>query len=360
MFNPTLATQLHINGSSYSFSEHPAVRELVWGQEGRRGVVYRIEDNRDGEAFALKVFRPAHRRLELIDAAAALTGYSKLPGMRVAEQIVLTRADFDVLIDKYEDLEYAMVMPWIEGATWFDHLNEKRSLTLKESRLLAIHLARILSRLESKGLAHCDLSSANVIIASSLTELDLVDVEDFFGPEMPEPHSLPAGSQGYQHETSSNGGQWNALGDRFAGALLISEMLGWAHPAVRTRCYSESYFDPQEMQQNTTLFRVLRGVLRIHDNRLAKLFEQAWRSSKLEDCPSLKTWYDLLQNLPLDEPVATWQAVESSFYESKPQREWPRIKVPRLLRHPDRLLAAMIVVVTTLYLLGTFINTVLN
>ena len=225
MFNPDLTTQLSINGSTFAFSPHPAVSSLVWGQEGRRAVVYRIKETRrlgDNAPFALKVFRPVHRRPALVDAAATLTTYAHLPGMRVAEQYVLTREAYSELIERHEDLEYAMVMPWIEGATWFDHLHEKRPLSLKESRLLAKHMARVLSGLEERGLAHCDLSSPNVIIAPSLTELDLVDVEDFYGPDMPEPPSLPAGSQGYQHKTSAEG-QWGPLGDRFAGAVLIAE-----------------------------------------------------------------------------------------------------------------------------------------
>lgn len=359
MFNPNLTTQISINGSTYAFSPHPAVNHLVWGQEGRRAIVYRIVEMRrrgDGTPYALKVFRPVHRRPALIDAAAALNTYADLPGMRVAEQTVLTREHYHALIETYEDLEYAMVMPWIEGATWFDHLNERRALTLKESRLLATHMARILSELEGQGLAHCDLSSANVIIAPSLTELDLVDVEDFYGPSMPTPPSLPAGSPGYQHKTSREG-QWGPLGDRFAGAVLIGEMLGWAHPAVRTRRYGESYFSPDEMQHSTTRFRVLRGVLRIHGEPLADLFEQAWRSDTLTDCPPLLAWYDMLQDLPVEDPVATWQAVESSFYETAPRRRW---RWPEFLLRPERLLAALILTTIVVYIVAVFAIALLN
>lgn len=362
MFNPDLTTQLSINGSTFAFSPHPAASKLVWGQEGRRAVVYRIKETRrrgDNSPYALKVFRPVHRRPALVQAAETLTTYADLPGMRVAEQYVLTHEKYPDLIAAHEDLEYAMVMPWIDGATWFDHLNEQRRLSLKESRLLAKHMARVLSSLEEKALAHCDLSSPNVIIAPSLTELDLVDVEDFYGPEMPEPPTLPAGSQGYQHRTSGQG-QWGPLGDRFAGAVLIAEMLGWAHPAVRTRRYAESYFDPAEMQKSTTRFRVLRGVLRIHDGRLATLFEQAWRSPTLEDCPPLKAWYDVLQDIPLDDPVATWQAVESSFYETRPEPRWrlllQSIRLPRL----DRVIAALILTAILAYMVAVFLSAALN
>jgi hypothetical protein len=357
VFNPDLTTQLRINGSTYTFSPHPAVSSLVWGQEGRRAVVYRIVEmrrRREGLPYALKVFRPAHRRPALVDAAAALNIYADLPGMRVGEQTVLTHETYPKLIATHEDLEYAMVMPWIEGATWFDHLNERRALTLKESRLLATHMAHILSKLEVEGLAHCDLSSANVIIAPSLTELDLVDVEDFYGPGMPRPPSLPAGSAGYQHKTSGEG-QWGPLGDRFAGAILIAEMLGWAHPAVRTLRYAESFFAPQEMQQSTTRFRVLRGVLRIHGEPLAELFEQAWRSDTLVDCPPLAAWYDILENLPLEDDVATWQAAESSFYETAPRR---RSRGQSFLLRPDRLLAALVLTAIVVYMVAVFANVV--
>lgn len=351
MFNPTLQTRLQINGTAYTFSPHPVVPALVWGQEGRRGIVFRmVEETRkgQGDAYALKVFRPVHRRHELVEIAAALSLHSELPGMEAAEQMVITRDEYPGVINAYEDLEYAVVMPWIEGATWFDLLNEKRKLTLRESRLLATHMARVLSTLEGNGLAHCDLSSANVIIDPTLTVLHLVDVDDFYGPEMPQPQGLPAGTSGYQHKTSRDAGQWGPYGDRFAGAVMMAEMLGWAHPGVRLRSYGENFFDPTEMQKNNERFRVLRGVLNIHDKRLAQMFEQAWRSQKLSDCPPLAEWYEVLQDLPTEEPVATWQEMESSFYHSKPVRERPQLPAV------ERLLASLIASAMVAYMLYTF------
>src|SRR5574341_799095 len=142
MFNPTLSTRLTIEGVEYRFSPHPAVPTLVWGQEGRHAVVFRLQ--RDGEAYGLKVFRPAFRHPGLITTAESLWTYHELPGMFVCKQAVITREGFPELVGQYEDLDYAMVMPWIDGDTWFDVVEKRRRLTLDQSRAVAENMAWIL------------------------------------------------------------------------------------------------------------------------------------------------------------------------------------------------------------------------
>lgn len=315
MFNPTLSTRLIINDQEFHFSPHPAIPTLVWGQEGRHAVVYRLQNN--GDAYGLKVFRPAFRHHGLIATAEALWTYHELPGMSVCKQTVITHVGFPELVDQYEDLDYAVVMPWIDGDTWFDILQKRQKTTLDQSRALAENMAWVLYALELNQMAHCDLSSGNVILDPFMDQVNLVDVEDLYSPWLVPPPMIPAGSMGYQHRESAQNGQWGPLGDRFAGIVLMAEMLGWAHPDVRSQAWGESYFAPDELQRDNDRYRTLRSVLRIYDPGFAEAFEQAWRSEKIEACPPLKTWYDLLDALPRD-PVAEWAPISQKELQDEP------------------------------------------
>jgi serine/threonine protein kinase len=315
MFNPTLRTRLIIDAQEFRFSPHPAVPTLVWGQEGRHAIVYQVKSD-GGGAYALKVFRPAFRHPGLIDAADTLWTYHELPGMRVCQQRVITRETHPELVAEYEDLDYAMMMPWIEGRTWFDYLQTRQRLTLDESRAVAESMAWVLYALEINNLAHCDLSSGNAIVDPRLDQIHLVDVEDLYSPWVEPPPMIPAGSMGYQHPSVSSTGQWGPLGDRFAGAILMAEMLGWAHPDVRRAAWGESYFAPEEIQQESERYEVLTDALRVYDGAFTDVFEETWWADSLETCPPLKTWYDLLDALPR-EPVARWAPVDEALFEEE-------------------------------------------
>ncbi len=317
MFNPTLKTRLVIDDREFAFSPHPVVPTLVWGQEGRHAIVYRIQAN--GDAYALKVFRPAFRHPGLIESATALSWAHELPGMRVCDQRVITRETHAELVAKHEDLDYAMLMPWIDGQTWFDLLQKHERTTLEQSRALAESMAWVLYALELNQLAHCDLSSGNVIIDPGLDMVHLVDVEDLYSPWLTPPPLIPAGTPGYQHQEVPKAGQWRPTGDRFAGAVLMAEMLGWAHPEVRAQAWGESFFAPEELQQDSERYRLLLDVLRVYDPGFAEVFESAWRSANLEECPPLRTWYDLMDVLPRA-PVASWAPLSVREFEGETPR----------------------------------------
>lgn len=336
MFNPTLKTTLDIDGQTLRFAPHPVVPTLVWGQEGRHAVVYRMVEAESPEqtgasggstgwrspgvrGYALKVFRPVFRHHGLLESAEALSWAHELPGMRVCDQKVITTQSHPVLVAQYEDLNYAMLMPWITGQTWFDFLQKRERTTLDQSRALAESMAWVLYALELNQLAHCDLSSGNVIIDPTVRDVNLVDVEDLYSPWLAPPPMVPAGTPGYQHHEVRESGQWRPEGDRFAGAVLMAEMLGWAHPDVRRAAWGESYFDPGELQQESDRYRTLRDVLRNYDPGFAEVFEAAWHSRELDDCPPLKAWYDLHDELPR-EPVAKWAQLDPGEFEGEVER----------------------------------------
>jgi hypothetical protein len=310
MFNPTLSTRLTINDQVYTFSPHPAVPALVWGQEGRHAIVYQIRNN--GQTFALKVFRPVFRRPELVEAAAALWTYHELPGMRVCRQTVLTPEGYPDLIAQHEDLAYSMMMPWIDGETWFDIVYNRHPLLPDQSRALAEYAAWVLYALELNAMAHCDLSSGNVIISPDLAQVNLVDVEDLYSPWLHRPSMVPAGTPGYRHREVVESGQWGPYGDRFAGAVLLAEILGWAVPDVREEAWGESYFAPDELQQDTERYHRLREALSAYEANFEEAFEEAWKSDSLVGCPPIEEWYNLLDGLPRT-PVAEWAPLMADY-----------------------------------------------
>jgi hypothetical protein len=144
--------------------------------------------------------------------------------------------------------------------------------------------------MEEQGIAHCDLSAPNVMLPllAGGTGVELVDLEGLYAPGMPQPQELSSGSAGYAHPQAA-GGLWSPEADRFAGAVLLAEMLGWCDPQVVQAAWGESYFDPAEMQQQTPRYRTLVTALeRRWGSAVAALFERAWRSDALAGLPHLR------------------------------------------------------------------------
>ncbi|RLC79382.1 MAG: hypothetical protein DRJ03_23590 [Chloroflexi bacterium] len=286
-FRPQVNDQLSINGVTYSIAEHPAAPGVPYGQAGRRAIVYQVAAEEDYRA--LKVFSRRFRTPALVLVAQNLTPYASLPGLQVCRREVLAPERNSLLLQQHPDLAYAMLMPWIEGPTWMEALVQKQVLTPEESLTLARSLAAILAQMEEQGLAHCDLSGPNVMLPPD-GGVALVDVEEIYGPEFEQPEALPSGSSGYGHRTAGEG-LWGPNADRFAGAVLLAEMLGWCDERVREAAWGEQYFAGGEVQQKGGRYHLLIEALREQwGESVTGLFEQSWRSDALKDCPAFEEW----------------------------------------------------------------------
>lgn len=197
------------------------------------------------------------------------------------------------------DLTYAVLMPWIKGPTWMEVLLDKRELTSGQCLSLSRCLLETLVAMEEIGVAHCDLSGPNVLLpvldasfacGQSPAAVALVDVEQMYGPGLETPRALPEGSPGYAHYTSQNG-LWCANADRFAGAVLIAEMLCMCDERAREAMWGETFFDPKEMQQDTERYQLLSSVLsKWWGKDVEETFERAWQSDTLSACPTFGEW----------------------------------------------------------------------
>ncbi len=296
-FQPKAGDTLIIDNVQYHFAEHPAAEGMPYGQEGRAAIVYQLTSEQGSRA--LKTFKPRFRRPSLVALSERISRFANLQGLRTCARTVLTARRYADLLQEYPDLTYAVLMRWIDGPTWAEVVLDKQPLTVEESLLIARTLTEILAGMEEQGVAHCDLSGPNVLIpalakahSSDLDAVELVDVEQLYGPGLERPDLLLAGSQGYAAYSGEHGDLWSAKADRFAGAMLLGEMLGWCDDAVREAAWSETYFDPDEMQHaDSKNYHLLVDSLgKRWGSGVADLFADAWRSATLDDCPTFGEW----------------------------------------------------------------------
>jgi tetratricopeptide (TPR) repeat protein len=290
-FRPNIDDALIIDGTAYRVAAHPAAPGMPYGQTGRRATVYQLLG---GAPQALKVFTPAFRTPRTAQTGQRLAHLASLPGLQVCARTTITPQFHAALLRQHADLSYAVLMPWIAGETWQELVLDQRQLTADQCHALAQALAAMLAAMESQGIAHCDLSASNLLLTDASLVVTLVDVEDLYAPGLERPEKPPGGSPGYAHATAS-AGLWSPTADRFAGAVLLAEILGWCDERVRRASANEQFFDPLEMQQPSERYRQLLGVLRSRWGLpLADAFAEAWNSVSLEACPPLAGWAELL------------------------------------------------------------------
>ncbi|MGM1045165.1 MAG: hypothetical protein ACQEXX_03385 [Bacillota bacterium] len=311
-FQPNPGDEIIINGTAYTVGQHPAAPGLAYAQAGRQGIVYQLLpiNGELHEAKALKVFFPKFRIPAMVYQSEHMANYREVPGLQVCSRDVLTPERNGDLIAEYPDLLYAVVMPWIHGVTWFDLISDQRTLGRSESLMLAKALAAIGSSMEQRGLAHCDLSAPNVMLPffsevklpEGSAAVELVDVEQIYSPKMDRPDVLLAGSPGYAAHRTVHSGLWSAYADRFAGAVIIAEMLGWSDQAIVAKAWGESYFDQHEMQTPCERYFLLKKSLgQRWGTGISDLFNRAWDSQDLSSCPTFGEWLVALSTLSEEE-----------------------------------------------------------
>jgi hypothetical protein len=297
---PEVNDTLIIDGISYRFTQHPEALGIPYGQTGRFATVYQLQSSTG--LHALKVFQHRFRSSSIVEGSERLSRFAPLRGLRACQRKVLTPDHDAALITKHSELTYAVLMPWINGMSWMQIIWDRQHIAFDQSYELASAFADTLAAMEMFGLAHCDLSNANVLLTLNPSSVMLVDVEDLYGPGLIKPKNPPGGSPGYAHREAPNG-LWSPLADRFAGAILLGEMLGWCDPAVRQSRFDEQYFDPDGMdgsthpnfagkqEENLRRLRVLLHSLTTQWSAdVANTFATAWYSQRLSDCPPMTEW----------------------------------------------------------------------
>ena len=291
-FRPDVHEELIINGTTYSVAPHPQSPNYPFAQEGGRATVYRLDSSHSSRA--LKIFKQMYRTSQVAITAQRLSQYATLTGLGVCNREVLAPTAQGEAPLSESDLEWSVLMPWIEGATWYDILIEtderKRNIDLPTMRTVVQKFLNILLEMELNAVTHCDLSPGNILVRFWPPEVDLIDVEEICAAGVPMPEILPKGTPGYTHRSASDG-SWHPYADRFAGAILLCEMICWSDEEFRQHVHGDSFFDPDELQEDTARYQVMyRTLTQLGGSELAKLFEQCWFAENLSDTPAFWEW----------------------------------------------------------------------
>jgi serine/threonine protein kinase len=296
---------LTIGPNTYQFVPHPHFPDdEVFVVEGGEALLYQLQDTVHGYRYALKVMKPVYRSHQCVHIALALQPYKHIPGLFLANRLCLTKTRCPALIATYPDLEYATLMPWLSGRSWAGLLLDPTinvHYTPAIAHSLAATTANVLQYLETLHFAHTDIAGSNVIISPDFQRVELLDIEGLYISGSSAPAWRSQGSPGYQHRNLNQRGQSRPEGDRFAGAILLTEMLTWWNPLVRahTTDDAESLFTPETLQTpGSPLWQTVRDTLWTMNPDLLYLFDQAWTSSDLSQCPELKAWATYLSPPP--------------------------------------------------------------
>lgn len=298
-FQPFCGMFLQVGETFFEFLPHPSFlgeKDGVFYLEGGTAFIYKIVDVDTGELSALKVFKRGFRTKQIATVSAALARYENLPALRAEQRLCITRARYSKLVNTYPEIEFAILMPWIGTPSWAGLMFNPQltsAYTNEQARVLAQVTVKALGALETRGIAHADIAGSNLVSSADRRQIQLLDLENMYLPGLPPPSQKSQGTPGYQHQHLGPNGQWCQEGDRFAGAILLTEMLTWWNPRVRARVSedAESLFRPEELQtQEVPCLPVVRDTLYTLSPRLLELFDQVWLSRTLADCPPLSAW----------------------------------------------------------------------
>lgn len=296
-FEPTPGMLLKINGEDIEFTALDN-SEYVYAETGREATVYRVL--KGGEYYAFKVFNPAFQNEHLTKNSLKLAQFNTVTGLKVANRTVITEKAFPDLTRTYPSLRFAILMPWIQGALWGNLMANEHTLRKDKYIQISKLLMGVICNLESRGLAHCDLSNNNFIIDPALNSIELIDIESMYASDMPRPTSISSGTPGYRYPWAAKQGIWELGGDRFAAAILCAEIMTWSNPEIRENRAeeSETFFTEEEIGSKSKRFKLMKEKLGQVDPSFSNLFENAWFSKSFEDCPPICQWKDAVESLP--------------------------------------------------------------
>ena len=301
-FEPEPGVQIHLKNDEVieflALEASGPASVFVYAESGKEGTVYKVLKNK--EQYALKVFYPQYRDKRLLENTDKLSRFKDLEGFRVAKRTVITPDGYPDLLKKYPDLTYAVLMPWIDGTVWGNLMLETDPSLRSENYFQIAHgLTKVVSSLELQGLAHCDLSSNNFIIAKSPAGIQLIDIEDMYAPDMPRPiPDVSYGSIGYRTKWIAEKGLWGPESDRFSLAVLCSEIIAWPNPEIQeNKSGSTSFFEEEEIGENSDRYRLMVSHLASQSDELPELLERAWFSNEFVECPTVIEWRDAIRKM---------------------------------------------------------------
>jgi serine/threonine protein kinase len=313
-FDPKPGFYIHLDNDRYDFvpslKSNGQVSDFVYSSSGREGTVYKVK--KDGKFFALKVLFPGYQNKNILVNNPTIYQYKDTEGLKVAERIIVNRDQFIKLIKKYPELEFSVLMPWIEGNLWMNFMEKEIVLDPELHIQIARQFTKVICNLEERGIAHCDLSNQNFIISYNNSSVELIDIERMYAPGIPRPKTdVSFGTSGYRNPRLIDNGLWSPESDRFAFAILIAEILTWIYPEIRMyKMGPESYFDEEDIGEKCDRYQIMIDCLGRYHRDLQDLFNNVWFSNSLEQCPEVRAWMKVIENVNLPESTISNQIEE--------------------------------------------------
>ncbi|HSU17514.1 hypothetical protein [Longimicrobium sp.] len=286
-FRPAPQDVIDLFGEPWTVQPHPAVAiKAAYAQEGGRALVYQLRDTR-GRPMALKVFKSRFREPSLAESGSRLAWLQPLEGLTAAKRQVVLPSE--AAVRRFPDLEYALMMPWLEGATWQETLVQANQHGATLPFAGAVHLCeaflRVMAQLEGRGVAHTDIACGNVVVHVDSPAVQLLDLEDMYLPGSPAPGPKRAGSPDYRHRARQS--VFCAEGDRFATALLAAEILLLAEPTFTPLASDTGMFGSPDDGSADQRYAETRPWLAHAAPEFAEVFARAWSAPSLQECPTV-------------------------------------------------------------------------
>lgn len=293
MFTPEVGEQIRLFGKDYLFQMRSgAGNATLCIVQGRKASVHQIRDAQGG-LWALKVFAAKYRNPGLPASVERCRELRTLRGFDAANRRIIEPPD--PLVSQYPDLEYAILMPWQEGATWADLLaaasSQNLAWPLDHAGRVCMRFLNSLRALESRGCAHTGIAAGHVILTyDSDPDVQLVSLEDMYRPDAPIPSDPKTGAAGYAHPALA--ATFCPEGDRFAAAVLAAEILLMSNPEMARRAGADGLFQGEARQD---CLQEAYAWLRAVTPRFAGQFARAWTADALRDCPTISMLSESLQ-----------------------------------------------------------------
>jgi serine/threonine protein kinase len=303
-FKPAPNQTLDLLGEALVFQQHPgAAISIPHSQEGGRGTVYAVRAA-SGRQLALKVFHPPFRDPALADSGSRLAPLQNLEGLTAADRRVVLPGD--AIVRRFPELEYALLMPWVEGETWAEVMLRIRNENIALPQPSAIHLCarflKVVRSLEQAGISHTDISAGNVVVRVGPPAIQLLDLEDMSLPGSPVPPKQRAGAPGYRHP--ANESVFCPEGDRYAAAVLAAEILVLVRREFVVLATDTGVFGGNVHEFDAAeRYDAVKGWLGQVAPRFAEAFARAWFSPTLRDCPTIAELHNAVDEMTRYMPV---------------------------------------------------------
>lgn len=204
-------------------------------------------------------------------------------------------------------LEGTILMPQVMAQTWADVACEIRTEKIAPPDLDRVFFcssfSKMMAALESKGIAHRDLSSKNILINVSTGNIHLVDWDSLYHASLREQFETTCGTNGYIAPFVRVNGEenvhlsWQEKSDRFALAVLNCEFLAMAAGSVSVEEGGLLQQSDIDRRSGPTLWE-LRKKLESRFPAAMHLLNQAINAPTFEKCPSPSDWLKLLRTHP--------------------------------------------------------------